>query len=352
MKARLPTALALAALSMSCRPARPPASPPPASAAATVRSIALPGAPASGGVAMDYIAYDRAHRRVWVPAGNTGSVDVIDVTTGKVSRIEGFPTSEVERRGRKRTLGPSSATVGDSAVYVGNRGDNTVCALDAESFQKGACVKLAAMPDAVAFVASTKEVWVTTPSEKAIVVLEASAPQTLTVKTRIVLEGQPEGFTVDDSRGVFFTNLEDKDRTLTIDLKTHQVSADWPSACGDGGPKGLALDRALDLLFVACSDRVEVMDVGHGGKELSRIETGAGVDDIAYLESRRQLYVGAARAAKLTVASIDGHGSLKLVEAVATAAGARNAVVTEQGVAYLTDAPEGKLLVVSPSGPP
>ena len=41
----------------------------------TVRPVPLPGAPAAG-VFMDYLAYDRAHHRVWVPAGNTGSVDV------------------------------------------------------------------------------------------------------------------------------------------------------------------------------------------------------------------------------------------------------------------------------------
>jgi DNA-binding beta-propeller fold protein YncE len=82
------------------------------------RSIALPGAPPAGGVVMDFIAYDRAHGRVWVPAGNTGSVDVIDVATDKVTRIEGFATKEVERDGRKRTLGPSSVAIEDGAVLV------------------------------------------------------------------------------------------------------------------------------------------------------------------------------------------------------------------------------------------
>ena len=91
--------------------------------APALTSIALPGAPADG-VFMDYLAYDRAHHRVWVPAGNTGSVDVVDVKSGAVTRIDGFPTAEVERRGRKRVVGPSSATVGERYVYVGNRGDS------------------------------------------------------------------------------------------------------------------------------------------------------------------------------------------------------------------------------------
>ncbi len=39
---------------------------------------------------MDFLVYDRARHRVWVPAGNTGSVDVIDAATAKVTRIEGW----------------------------------------------------------------------------------------------------------------------------------------------------------------------------------------------------------------------------------------------------------------------
>ncbi|MCU1277865.1 MAG: hypothetical protein JWM53_1411 [bacterium] len=112
-----------------------PASAANAPSAATVRGIALPDAPA-GGVGMDYLAYDRAHHRVWVPAGNTGKVDVVDASSGDVAHIDGFATREMERNGKKRIVGPSSATVGDGVVYVGNRGDSTVCAVDATSLQK------------------------------------------------------------------------------------------------------------------------------------------------------------------------------------------------------------------------
>jgi hypothetical protein len=36
---------------------------------------------------------------------------------------------------------------------------------------------------------------------------------------------------------------------------------------------------------------------------------------------------------------------------VATVSGARNAVATEEGSAYVTDSPEGKILVVAPVAP-
>lgn len=311
-----------------------------------MKKIALPGAPPTGGVVMDYLAYDRAHRRVWVPAGNTGSVDVIDVDSGQVHQLSGFVTAEMERKGRKRTVGPSSATVGDGVVYVGNRGDSTVCAVDATSLQKGACVKLDSMPDGLAYVASAKEVWVTTPRDKSITILDAANAGTIAVKTKMTFEGEPEGYAVDDERGIFYTNLEDKDRTLAIDIKGRQVAKTWMPNCGENGPKGLALDRQRNFLVVACADRVKVLDAGRGGEELSAVATGDGVDNIDYVEARHAVYAGAARAAKLTIAIVDGAGKLTAETTVATTNGARNGVVTDDGSTYLTDAPEGKVLIV------
>src|SRR6185369_6372253 len=201
MKLVRTVAVAIAALA-GCATSKPPS--PAAStapAASAVHAIALPGAPADG-VFMDYLAYDRAHHRVWVPAGNTGRVDVVTVPGGEVAEVAGFPTKEMERRGKKRIVGPSSATVGDGVVYVGNRGDSTVCAVDATSLQRGACVTLPSMPDGLAWVASQKEVWVTTPRDKSITILDASTAGALTVKQKMSFDGEPEGYAVDDARGL------------------------------------------------------------------------------------------------------------------------------------------------------
>jgi DNA-binding beta-propeller fold protein YncE len=312
----------------------------------SVHAILLPEAPKEG-VFMDYLAYDRAHHRVWVPAGNTGSVDVVDTITQSVVQIKGFPTAQVERNGIKRTVGPSSATVGEGVVYVGNRGNASVCAIDAESLRMDRCVTLASMPDALAYVAATKELWVTTPRDRSIVVLDAATPGAVAQKATIRMEGQPEGFAVDDTRGIFYTNLEDRDRTLAIDIDSRQVRSTWLPDCGEGGPKGLAVDKSLGLLFVACPDHVIVLDAAHDGKRLSTMAVGPGIDNIDYVESRRELYVAAARAATLTIVRVHNRKGLTPVVTVATVPGARNAVATEGGTVYLTDSAEGKILVVA-----
>jgi DNA-binding beta-propeller fold protein YncE len=313
----------------------------------TVRTLALPDN-GSGDVSMDYIAFDATTNSLWVPAGNTGAVDVVDVTTSKVRQILNLPTSEVQGRGGTRVLGPSGVSIGDGVVYIGNRGGSEVCAFDARSLARVACAHLDSRPDGVSYVAPTKEVWVTTPGEQGIRILDAAS---LAEKTKLTFPGNPEGYAVDAKRGRFYTNLEDKDRTVAIDLKTHATVATWNPACGGGGPHGLGLDVAAGHLFIGCDAAAEVMNVGGDGAVLSKVDTGDGVDDIHYVSATHLLYVGAARAATLTIARADAAGKLTIVAKVPTQNGARNGVVTKDGTVFLAHGGGVKLpalVVVSP----
>ena len=315
----------------------------------SVRTLPLPDNN-SGDVSMDYIAYNAATNTVWVPAGNTGAVDVVDAATGKVRQVTGFTTKEVEAGGSKRLVGPSSLSMGDGVVYIGSRGDFSICAVDVHSLTRGACGHLDASPDAVVYIAPTKEVWVTIPSDKTIRVLDG---KTLEQKGKLTFEGEPEGFAVDAKRGRFYTNLEDKDRTLAIDVKTQKTVANWAPSCGKEGPRGLAMDSATGHLFVACTMLAEVLDAGHDGAVLSKVDTGDGVDDISYVAATHLLYVGASRGAKLTIARADEKGQLSVVAQVPTRDGFRNAAVAKDGTVYLAHsrfATLAGLLVVSPKG--
>ena len=299
-------------------------------AADAVHSVTLPGANPAG-IGMDYIGFDAATDSIWVP-GNIGSVAVIDVATGKIRQVTGFPTKEVTVRDRKRTMGPSSVTIGDGTIYIGNRGDSSVCAVNPKSLERGHCEVLDSMPDGIVYVGATKEVWATTPRDKSIRILDAS---TLKEKAKLTFDGNPEGFAVDGKRDRFYTNMEDKDLTLAIDLKSHKTVATWKSTCGPDGPHGLRVDESNGHLFVACSARAEVLDAAHDGAVLSSIDTGDGVDDIDYSAKTHQLYVGAAKAGKLTIAKDDAAGKLALVASIPTPAGARNPAVAANGAVYL-----------------
>jgi DNA-binding beta-propeller fold protein YncE len=310
----------------------------------TAKPLPLPGATAP--VSLDYIAYDRTHARVWVPVGDTGSVDVLDVASGSFTRVDGFKTAEREVRGKKRVMGPSAVAVGDGFAYVGNRATSEVCPIDSSTLKLGNCLKLPTPTDGVAYVASTKEVWVTTPRDQSLTVLDASTPDALKAKTTIKLDGAPEGYAVDESRGLFFTNLEDKNRTVAIDLKTHKPKgALWNPECGSDGPRGIAADVSRGFVYVACTDHVQVLDAAKNGAPLAKLDTGAGVDNIDWLETHRLLYVGAAKAARLTVVRIDDKGQPTVVAIGTSAEGARNPVADASGNAYLTDPAGARVLV-------
>jgi DNA-binding beta-propeller fold protein YncE len=317
-----------------------------------LKPISLPGA--TGAVALDYFAYDHATGKLWVPASNTGSVDVFDEKTDAVSQITGFPTGEIERRGKKITVGPTAAGIGNGVVYIGNRGNATLCTIDAKTFTRGEYVPASpdrgVTPDGVVYVATTRELWITTrptpggdpAAAKSLQVFDASGPQRLKWKAKIPLDGLAEGYAVDNDRGLFYTNIEDAGTTVAVDARTHDIVAKWNPGSAD--LQGLALDTARRFLFVACGDHVVSLDAAHNGKIIDSVQTGAGLDNIDYSADAKLLYAAASQAASLTIAEVDDHGKFRLRATVPTVKGVRGVVAGKGETAYLIDPAEGRIL--------
>jgi hypothetical protein len=322
------------------------------------KEILLPGA--TGLVTLDYFAWDRSTDKLWVPAGNLGRVDVIDGKTDEITKITGFQTKEIDLKGRKVVIGPTSVTVGNGVVYVGNRADSSICIINATTTKLGDCIHIAspadgiaAAPDGVVYVAPTEELWVTRgapplgiPSpDQSITILDASSSK-LRLKTKIPLGASAEGYAVDERRGLFYTNLEETKQTIAIDVHQRKVVSRWQSGCDEA--RGLALDKARRLLFVACSDRVVSMNVGGDGQVVGSVSTGDGLDNIDYAETQRTLYAAASKAATLTIAEVNERGGLNSVAVIPTTIGARGVVAGKIGTAYVADPVRGRILKVTP----
>jgi DNA-binding beta-propeller fold protein YncE len=316
-----------------------------------LKPINLPGA--TGTVALDYFAYDRTTGKLWVPASNTGSVDVIDEKTDTVSQITAFPTGEIERRGRKIRVGPTAASIGDGVVYIGNRGNATLCVVDAKTLARGECVPVSpdrtVTPDGVVYVSATREVWVTlrvkagdSAPAKYLAIFDVSDPHQLKPKTKIPLDGLAEGYAVDNQHGLFYTNIEDAGKTVAIDVRSREIVATWNPGSRD--LQGLALDNTRGFLFVACGDHVVSLDVGHDGKITDSITTGPGLDNIDYSTKQKLLYAAASQAATLTVAEVDDNGKFHLKTTVPAVKGARGVIAGKGETAYLIDPAEGRIL--------
>src|SRR5262249_43097445 len=150
--------------------------------------------------------------------------------------------------GKHGRLGPSAVTVGAGTVYVGNRADRSICGFDARSLERRACLAIAApddgwgaAPDAVVYVPTTRELWVTrgapplgiASSDRALTIIDAARPEALRVVGSISLGASAEGYAVDPARGVFYTNLEESGETIAIDVGTRAIRARWRSGCAE-----------------------------------------------------------------------------------------------------------------------
>jgi len=304
-------------------------------------SLRLPGGPPVG---MDYLAYDAHSGLLFVPASNTGKLDVIDTRTGKLRSVDGWPTTQRD----DRIAGITAATTGAGYAYVGNRADSKVCAVEIETLERRGCVAVPSTPDGVFYVAPTHEVWVTTPRDNSLQVLSLKDPANPTAAGTIRLDGQPEGYAVDERRGIVFTNLEDKDKTLAIDARTRKVTATWNPECGEKGPRGIVVDPDGAHVFVACFAE-GLREFGSNGKILARLETGAGVDNIDWFPPGHLVYVASAQEGKLTIAKSGPEGALSVISVAQTVPGGRSVIVDGSGTAYIPDSKGGRLVLVKPA---
>lgn len=241
-------------------------------------------------------------------------------------------------------MGPSSAAVGATGVYIGNRGDASVCLVDDKTLVRGVCATLDSSPDGLAYASIGNELWVTTPRDHSLRVLDGT---TLVQKARIALDGQPEGFAIDAVRRRFYTNLEDKDQTIAVDLTARTVAATWPTGCGRDGGKGMRLLEPAGQLVIACGATARVLDVGHDGALLSEMPTVEGVDDLD-LGPNGFVILAGGKAGALTYAAVI-EGVIHPVTVAQTAPGARNAVFGSDGVVYVPHGSAGEVIVLSAS---
>jgi len=312
-----------------------------------LKPISLPGA--NSVIVLDHLAYDRARGKLWVPASNTGNVDVIDESTDAAFLISGFNTGEADLEGQKVRLGPTAVSIGDGVVYIGNRGDSTLNIIDSQTLERGqslqmtpALLETGGAPYGVVYVAITHELWVTTGPGKSIEVFDASEPRHLKWKLRIPLDGSTEGFAVDNERGQFYTNIDDMGKTLAIDVRSHKIVSKWD--VGSRDLQGLALDTKRGFLFVACEDHVVSLDIRHGGKVIDSVTSGAGLDDIDFSAEQNVLYAAAAVTATLTIAEVSNDGKFHVKALVPTAKEARGVIAAKGKTAYLIDPTGGRIL--------
>lgn len=248
------------------------------SAAAAVVAVAMPdGKP---GIGFDDLRWSAASKRVLVPGGRSGKLDLIDPATRAVTAIGGF--SAGASFGGGHDDGITSVDEGHGVLLVTDRTSGELDVVDPTSATIVARAKLGGGPDYVRWVGATEEIWITEPDKEQIEIFQLGAggasPKRVAV---IAVPGGPESLVVDDAAKRAYTHLW-HGQSVALDVTTRKPV--WTVKNGCGGSRGIAVDAAHGWLIAACAEgKVALLSTadGHVLSELPVAGLG-GVDVIGY----------------------------------------------------------------------
>ncbi len=307
-------------------------------------TIALPDGEA--GIGFDDLGFSSSLHKVLVPAGRTGTLDLIDPETKQVLSIAGFAGSSTFSGGHGE--GITSVDKGKGFLFVTDRTAQRLNVVDPSTRSVVSSARLASGPDYVRFVAETDEIWVTQPEAQRIEVfgLQAEGTPAPVHSGFIAVPGGPESLIVDHSRACAFTHLW-RGVTVAIQLKDRSIVARWPNGCK--GSRGIALDEERSFLFAACDEGMLAVLDSNTGKTLGRAYSGDGVDIIAYNAKLGHVYLPGAESATMAIVGLSPAGSATVLKMVRTAKGAHCATADTRDQVYVCDPVHGQILVFKDS---
>jgi len=321
-----------------------------------VMPVALPdGAP---GIGFDDIDYSPELKKLLVPAGRTGNIYLIDPITLDIATISGFSKTTMFTLGKHRS-GSTSASYGDGKIFAIDNETKTVRVIDPATNMITFSSMLAAPPDYVRWVETTREIWVTGPNNPGVTQSANPGIEVFTVPANaapvhaamIPTSNGPEALAVDNTRHRVYTNAF-QGGTYAIDMTQRAIVATWKNGCS-GLTVDAELDEARGFLMVVCANpgRVAVLDVVNGGTQLGEVSTGAGLDVSAYNVALHHLYIAGQTSKDLAIIAVSAAGVPTILGTVATAAGSQMVASDEYGNAWVGDPGGGRLLKVRDTYP-
>jgi DNA-binding beta-propeller fold protein YncE len=269
---------------------------------------ALKTIPVGGPGGWDYAATDEVGRRVYVTHGT--KVIVIDIDKDEVvGEITDTPGVHGFAIAPDLGLGFSS-----------NGQESKASIVDLKTLKTTAKVDTGQNPDGILYVPGVQEVYTFNRSRTApsATVFEAKTGKVITT---ITLPGTPEFAVVDTKAGRIYNNIDSKNEVVAIDIKTHQIVAEWPTAPGEGG-SGMAIDLATHRLFIGCDNLMVMMD-STTGKVVGTVPIGAGVDANRFDPGTKLAFASCGGSGSVTIAREESPDKLVVVQTLETARGAR-----------------------------
>jgi YVTN family beta-propeller protein len=231
------------------------------------KKISVPG---DGG--WDYLAVDDVNQNLYVSHGD--AVNVIELKSDKT--IATIPD----------TKGVHGIAIANdlNKAFITNGKDNSITIVDLKTFALIEKVAISGQkPDAVLYDKFSKKVFSFNGKSNDVTVLDAVTNKVI---KSIALGGKPE-FSVTNTKGLIYVNIEDKNEIKTIDAIKLKVKATWSVAPGEE-PTGLAIDLDTNRLFSVCDKLMVIVDA-KSGKIITTLPIGEGCDGVAFDTKRNWL---------------------------------------------------------------
>ena len=263
----------------------------------------------------DYATTDEAARRIYVTHGT--KIVVIDIDKDEVvGEITDAPGVHGFAVAPELGLGFSS-----------NGRENKAGIVDLRTLQTKSKVDTGPNPDGILYVPGVQEVYTFNRNRNA---PSATVFEALTGKVvaTIALPGTPEFATVDTKAGRVYSNIDSRNLVAVIDIKTHEIVAQWPTAPGEGG-SGMAIDLLNHRLFIGCDDLMVMMN-SVSGRVVGTVPIGAGVDANRFDPNTKLAFASCGQAGSVTIAREETPDKLEVVQTLETARGSRTMTLDPQ----------------------
>jgi DNA-binding beta-propeller fold protein YncE len=270
---------------------------------------------------IDHFGLDAKGKRLFVGALGNDTVEVVDLTAGKVTQhIRNLPAPQ------GIGFAPES-----NRLAVANDQDGSCRLYDGTSLQQTATIELKDDADNVRYDNVSRRFWVGYGDGGLAEIDPESGKQLADVK----LDAHPESFQLETKGKRIFVNVPNAGHIAVVDRETGTVIEKIPLKEARANFP-MALDEADQRLFIGCRSpaKLLVLDT-ETGKTVAALDIVGDTDDLFYDTANKRIYVSGGEG-RVTVISQTNADKYEVAGQVATAPGARTSFfVPETGRLYV-----------------
>ncbi|MEA3079506.1 MAG: hypothetical protein QOF05_914 [Sphingomonadales bacterium] len=264
----------------------------------------------------DILSVDPVDHRLYIARAD--AVTAVDLASGNV-------TDRLAPAARGHS---ALAIPGSHEILVTNGTSDNAQIIEGRTGRVRATIPTGKKPDAAAYDPATRTLWIMTPGDGAITVVD---PVSAKVIATVAVGGSLE-FGAVDAHGKLYVNVEDRNDVAVIDTRARKLVRREPLA-GCDGPTGIVYDPATKETVSACANGVAIV-LSATGKPVASLPIGKRADGAA-IDTKRQVVL-VPSGADGTLSIIQLSPAPKVIATVPTAKSARTiALDSSTGRAYL-----------------